>query len=137
MIGNDTILYFINLKIYKTDLPILHEGKNLECITNGDKQLLIILGLEKEIQIKLKIEGIYDTKKKIRGYKINIDEKTFENFVEYKSGLNRGYIMARGGMFRLPFDRLQITYEDIDGTNATRKLNPLIENPNLRKNYPL
>ncbi len=72
-------------------------------------------------------------KKSKEGYNIFIDKGAWKSYISKNNEIE--IIGARGVQFNLPFDRIHILYDDLDLTEATRRYNPLINNPELRKEF--
>ncbi|MBT4135604.1 hypothetical protein HOD75_03010 [archaeon] len=135
----------LNIKIYKSDVSQLLKG-GLKALTYEGKSLLInvrvadltpasLIIKEKAIyQLKFQfetpdfyLEGYHNNPELVRilGYDITLDKSTFEKNVNGE--ISHLPFWDRGFRTHCHFDRLHLTYEDFDGRNISRRLNPLAD----------
>ncbi|MFA5953027.1 MAG: hypothetical protein WC812_00375 [Candidatus Pacearchaeota archaeon] len=137
MIAKYTGINFLGINLYETDIPDLQQGKIIECLSFGEKQILIQLKIKNNSN-KKEINISYSKNKNcLEKLFIEIENSRFEKFLEIsKSNLESDLIGTRGRMEgRLPFDRLCIIYYNEPGINASKNLDPLIINPSLKEKY--
>ncbi len=121
--------WFLQINIYKTDLPQLHSEKTIKCISNGIKEWLITTKISpttKREHLDLKYSKNESGYEKLE---IIINKTTFKELLVGNIEL----LGTRGQMEHLPFDRLEIHYQNLNGTNASKHLDKLTQTPSLRK----
>jgi hypothetical protein len=121
----------LQINLYENDIPELLNGKNLECITRGIKNWLITINVPKETKRKYLDLKYIKNCLLFERLEIKINKDRLLELVNNSIEL----LGTRGKMEHLPFDRLEIHYQNLDGTNASKNLDPLTENPKLREIY--